>query len=83
MLDYRVMMDPAIDLFHSRDKGELLGQEEPYDLQEIVAGGRLGPRDLADLSEKQLATKLQDHGFAPALINASALISEIKQALRT
>ena len=83
VLDFRTMMDPAIDLFHSRDKGELLGIEEPYDLQEIVEGSGLGPRDLAELPEDELVFTLKSNGFEPALINASMLIAEVKQALRT
>ncbi len=83
MFDFKVMMDPAIELFHSRNKSELLGDEPPYDLEEVVAETNLGPRDLNNLPQDQLVSTLQQHGLEPALINASSLIAEIKQALRT
>ena len=83
MLDLKVMTDPAIDLFQSRDKSELLGAEEPYDLREILSESSLDPIDLACLSEQELAETLTGQGFEASLIHASSLIGEIKDALRT
>lgn len=83
MINYDVMMDPATELFHSRDMSELFGVEEPYDLAEIVAQTGLGPRDLAGLAPGELIRLLRDHGIEGAQIDPTALGREIASALGT
>jgi hypothetical protein len=66
MFNFSVMFDGATRLFHSPNIGELMGDEEPFDLREAIAAAGITPDAMTHLAPDEVVSLLQEKGIDPS-----------------
>ncbi|MEM9059788.1 MAG: hypothetical protein AAGD13_04935 [Pseudomonadota bacterium] len=82
MYGYMLSGEVCAGLDHSTNIDELMGDEEAYDLQEVVEATGISARSLADLLPEDIETVLLEAGLDRAAIDGAALLAEAMQAVR-
>ncbi|MEM7685298.1 MAG: hypothetical protein ACFB03_11805 [Paracoccaceae bacterium] len=82
MYGYTLSDDVCVGLDHSRNIDELIGNETPYDLREVVEVTGISAATLADLLPEDIEMVLVEVGLELDVIDSAALLAEAMQAVR-
>ncbi|MEL6998318.1 MAG: hypothetical protein AAFP68_08650 [Pseudomonadota bacterium] len=82
MYGYTLSDGVCVGLDHSRNIDELIGNETPYDLREVVEATGISAAALADLLPEDIEMVLVEAGLGLDVIDSEALLVEAMQAVR-
>jgi hypothetical protein len=82
MINLPIIFDEAVRLFHSPNIAELMGQEEPFDLQEATAIVGIDPSDLALLAPEEVINLLQEKGIDPDGLSGGPVLEQLQAVAR-
>lgn len=78
MFNFSAFFDQASELFHSANISELMGDGQPFDLQELIGQAGLDPQELAGLAPDEVITMLQDNGIDAAQLDAIPVVDQLQ-----
>jgi len=79
MLNFSAIISQATKLFHSQNIGELMGEEEPFDLQETIASLGLDTEILQGLSPDEALNLLQENGVDAETLGGGPVLEQIME----
>jgi hypothetical protein len=82
MINFHVILDEAVKLFHSRNIDELMGHEAPLDLQEAMTRVGIDPADLGRLAPEEAIRFLHENGIDPSDLEGGPIMEQIEATVR-
>ena len=81
MFNFSAVIDQATELLHSSNIGELMGQEEPFDLQEAITALGINAEDLQGLAPEEAMNVLQENGLDFETLGGGPVLEQIREVV--
>jgi len=81
MFNFSAIINQATELFHSSNIGELMGEEEPFDLQETLTSLGLDAEVLQGLSPEEALNLLQEKGVEADALGGGPVLEQIREII--
>lgn len=81
MFNFSALIGQATELFHSQNIGELMGEEEPFDLQETITSLGLNAEVLQGLSSDEALNLLQEEAVDVEALGGAPVLEQIKEVI--